>query len=208
MRTFLRAAFAAAVFAALSLNGPAKAQEFTPGQCVLASGVYAKVLGPSSVPGLVLVQSLRGGSINGYLPTKLTAAACPVPHVAQAACFTNDVGQGATPFETTVRQNIGASLMVGFFHPTVRLDQVELGGVHQWSTEEQSDFPGGDLSQGIVTTQAAYEVCEDSADRITISKGVRDFACFTSLATGRMMCEMEGTHGDQDRQSSQQVFEK
>jgi hypothetical protein len=186
------------VCAALAISSRPAAADFARGQCVTVNGVPGKVLGPSPVQGLILVQGDRGGGINGWLPEKIVPAPCPGARIAKASCPASEPdSDGGDQLNVAVRYGMRRSIESVNGHPTVRFNKVVVGRMRTWTAREQIDIADGDVSKGIVSAQADYVTCLDDGTYVTRTRRQRDFRCFTSAIDHRPICMVvSGLGGD------------
>jgi len=202
-----RASCAVLLFAlaAAGLAPRAALAQFVAGQCVLAYGRPAVILGDSNVAGQFMARDSRlsEGTGQSFRPDQLTAVPCPGAPVAQNVCFQSDEGQSASELEQVVRHALRTSLERSEYATTVGLDRVVVGEPRAWTDGDVSEFGVGDTSKAIVDARVLYRTCVDQVTDIFIRRLESNFVCFSTAATGEIVCEIAGSTGDLEQETSQ-----
>lgn len=201
MRSLLALAFG------LVLWSPAAFAQFAPGECVLANGTPAVILGPSNVDGQYMARDSRlsAGAGQSFRADQLQSVPCPGAAVAKNVCFESDEGQGASDLEQTVRHALRTSLERSEFQTNVSIGDIDVGAPRAWTGGEEVQYGTGDMSRAIVDVKAHYQTCVDQVTDIYLSRKHNNFVCFVAAATGEVVCEITGTTGDLEPSTSQSL---
>ena len=181
--------------AAMALSSHAALADFAAGDCVLARGTPAVIVGPSNVEGEYMARDSRlsEGAGQSFRPDQLKAVPCPGAPVAQNVCFASDEGASASDLEQVVRHALRTSLEQSEYTTTVSLDRVVIGEPHGWTGDEEVEFGAGDPTKAIVDARVLYRTCVDQVTDIYITRQENNFACFSETVDGQIVCEIAGS---------------
>ena len=193
--------------AAMVLSSHAALADFAAGDCVLARGTPAVILGPSNVEGEYMARDSRlsAGQGQSFRTDQLKAVPCPGAPVAQNACFQSDEGASASALEQVVRHALRTSLEQSEFATTVSLDRVVIGEPHGWTGDEAVEFGAGDTTKAIVDARVLYRTCVDQVTDIYVTRQENNFACFSQAVDGQVICEIAGSSPGLEPPTSQSL---
>ncbi|HVZ14475.1 MAG TPA: hypothetical protein VG894_08455 [Bauldia sp.] len=192
---------------ALLLWSPAAFAQFAAGDCVLANGTPAVILGPSNIEGQYMARDsrLNQGAGQSFRADQLQSVPCPGEAAAKNVCFESDEGQGASDLEQTVRHALRTSLERSETQTYVSVGEVQVGNPREWTGGEETQFGIGDMSKAIVDVRATYRTCVDQVTDIYLTQQENNFVCFVAAANGEVVCEITGSTGDLQPPTSQSL---
>ncbi|MEJ0013558.1 MAG: hypothetical protein WDM94_13245 [Bauldia sp.] len=192
---------------AVVLWSPSAFAQFAAGECVLANGTPAVILGPSNIDGQYMARDsrLNQGAGQSFRAEQLQSVPCPGAAVAKNVCFESDEGQGASDLEQTVRHALRTSLERSETQTNVSVGEIAVGEPRAWTGGEEIQFGNGNMDLAVVDVKAHYKTCVDQVTDIYLTDQENNFLCYSAAATGEVVCEITGSTADVRPPTSQSL---